>query len=144
MSDSILTSVKKALGILPEATEFDDELIIHINSVLGILTQEGLGPTEGYAIESDQETYEDFLGTNKMQLSLAKLFVPLKVRLAFDPPMNSGTTEALTKRAEELEYRLYMTENPKKTFETSESSNDSDTYDDPYDYEYDDFYDGDE
>ena len=135
MSDSILTSVKTALGILPGATEFDDELIIHINSVLGILTQEGLGPAEGYAIESDQETYEDFLGTNKMQLSLAKLFVPLKVRLAFDPPMNSGTTEALTKRAEELEYRLYMTENPKKTFETSESSNNLHTY------EYDDFYD---
>lgn len=39
--ESILTSIKKSLGIGAEYTHFDDILVFHINSVFSILTQLG-------------------------------------------------------------------------------------------------------
>ena len=48
--ESILQSVKKMLGIIPEYTNFDDDIIMHINSVFMILQQLGVGPKEGFAI----------------------------------------------------------------------------------------------
>ena len=39
--DSVLTSIKKTLGIVEEYTHFDEDLIMHINSVLSILNQSG-------------------------------------------------------------------------------------------------------
>ena len=42
--ESILTSIKKMLGIPEEYDHFDPDLIMHINSVLSILTQIGVGP----------------------------------------------------------------------------------------------------
>ena len=45
--DSILTSVKKLLGLTEEYTAFDADLIMHINSVLMILRQMGVGPPGG-------------------------------------------------------------------------------------------------
>ena len=40
--ESILTSIKKMLGITEEYEHFDSDLIIHINSVFMILTQLGV------------------------------------------------------------------------------------------------------
>ena len=48
--DSILTSVKKMLGIAEEYDHFDADLIMHINSVLTILGQLGVGPAERFFI----------------------------------------------------------------------------------------------
>ena len=44
--ESILTSIKKMLGIDEEYTHFDADVIMDINSVLMILTQLGVGPAE--------------------------------------------------------------------------------------------------
>ena len=41
MNDSILTSVKKMLGLSEEYDAFDLDIITHINSVFTILTQMG-------------------------------------------------------------------------------------------------------
>ena len=48
ITGSILTSIKKMLGIMDEYEHFDADLIMHINSVLGILTQLGVGPADGF------------------------------------------------------------------------------------------------
>ena len=42
-TESILTSVKKLLGIDESYTHFDADLIMHINSVFSILGQMGVG-----------------------------------------------------------------------------------------------------
>ena len=47
----ILPSIKKLLGINPEYTAFDTDIIIHINTVFGILNQLGIGPAEGFYVE---------------------------------------------------------------------------------------------
>ena len=54
--DSILTSIKKLLGIDEEYTQFDSDIIMHINTVFLNLTQLGVGPAEGFLIEDDSAT----------------------------------------------------------------------------------------
>lgn len=117
MKESILESIKKQVGVESECEAFDNELIIHINSVLAVLIQEGIGPISGFEIYSNEETWEDFLGADIRLKSLAKSFVGSKVKLIFDPPMSSTATEVLKEVIKEYETRLYMEKNPINTFE---------------------------
>ena len=89
--DSILTSIKKLLGIAEECEDFDTDLILHINSVFMILTQMGIGPKEGFSIEDDSATWDDFLLDSK-NLDAVKTYVHLKVKLVFDPSASSVVT----------------------------------------------------
>lgn len=105
--DSILTSIKKLLGISEEYTQFDDDIIIHINSVLLNLTQLGVGPEEGFFIEDDTADWEDFVDIeSNAQLQAIKTYVYLKVKLLFDPPLSSAVIESTNRMISELEWRL--------------------------------------
>lgn len=103
--DSILTSIKKLLGIDEEYTQFDDDIIMHINTVFLNLTQLGVGPPEGFGIEDDATTWEDFIEDN-MQLQAVKTYMYLKVKLLFDPPLSSSVIESMNRMISELEWRL--------------------------------------
>jgi hypothetical protein len=103
--ESILTSIKKLLGIHEEDDAFDTDIIMHINSVLMILTDIGVGPTEGFAIEDDGATWEDFLGEG-ISYEAAKTYVYLKLRPVFDPPSSTAALEAINNQAKEYEWRL--------------------------------------
>lgn len=107
--DSILLTVKKGIGIDPSYEAFDPDIIMHINSVLFILTQEGIGPKEGFNITGQTETWEDFLGESNTKLSAVQSYVTLKTRLLFDPPQSGTLNEQITKLISELEWRLYST-----------------------------------
>lgn len=61
MNDSILTSVKKMLGLSEEYDAFDLDIITHINSVFTILTQIGVGPGNGFMIEDKTPVWTDFI-----------------------------------------------------------------------------------
>ena len=105
--DSILTSVKKMLGIAEEYTHFDADLIMHINSVFMILAQLGVGPSDGFFIEDDTTTWDEFI-QDKKELNSVKSYVGLKVRLLFDPPTSSAAMEAANRLIEEFEWRLNL------------------------------------
>lgn len=105
MTQSILESVKGTLGILPDQTSFDSELLLHINSAIGTLTQLGVGPEAGYTVESVQEVWTDFLGTDH-QLNPVKSYVHLRVKLLFDPPDIGFVLTAMKDQIKELEWRL--------------------------------------
>lgn len=107
--DSILTSVKKMLGITSEYTHFDDDLIIHINSVFMILNQLGIGPSEGFSIASDVETWDEFTNDD-LTLESVKSYMYLKVGILFDPPTSSSVMDAKNRMISELEWRLNATE----------------------------------
>lgn len=109
--ESILTSIKKLLGIDEFCTHFDMDIIIHINSALMILTQLGIGPSGGFAITSNAETWTDFLGANK-QIESVKTYVYLKVRSIFDPPQTSSVLEAINNQIKEFEWRLNVAVDP--------------------------------
>lgn len=103
--ESILTSIKKLLGIDEIYTQFDDDIIMHINSAFLNLTQLGVGPSEGFLIEDDTATWDDFIGDSN-QLQAVKSYVYLKVKLLFDPPLSSSVTESMNRMISELEWRL--------------------------------------
>lgn len=103
--DSILTSIKKLLGIEEEYTQFDEDIIMHINTVFLNLTQLGVGPTEGFSIEDDVADWEDFIEDNA-QLQAVKTYIYLKVKLVFDPPLSSSVIESMNRTIAELEWRL--------------------------------------
>ena len=103
--DSILTSIKKLLGIAEEYTQFDEDIIMHINTVFLNLTQLGVGPEEGFAIENDAASWEDFINDN-IRLQAVKTYVYLKVKLLFDPPLSSSVIESMNRMIAELEWRL--------------------------------------
>ena len=107
--DSILLTIKKGIGIDPSYEAFDPDIIMHINSVLFILTQEGIGPKAGFNITGQTETWEDFLGESNTKLSAVQSYVTLKTRLLFDPPQSGTLNEQITKLISELEWRLYST-----------------------------------
>lgn len=103
--ESILTSIKKLLGIAEEYTHFDADLIMHINSVLMILSQLGVGPKEGFMIEDDSATWGDFVPWNSNYEAI-KSYVYLKVKLLFDPPLSSAVIESTNRMISEYEWRL--------------------------------------
>lgn len=103
--ESILTSIKKLLGIEENYTHFDADLIMHINSVFMILTQIGVGPTNGFSIQDAETTWQEFLPEDS-NLEAVKSFIHLKVKLMFDPPTNSSHLESIKQLASELEWRL--------------------------------------
>lgn len=107
--DSILTSIKKLLGISEDYEHFDADIIIHINSVLMILTQLGVGPAEGFSIQDKTKTWGDFLGENVALLEGVRSYVYMKVRLMFDPPTSSAAIESMTRLTNEFEWRLNVT-----------------------------------
>lgn len=109
--NSILTSVKKAMGIAPEYTHFDPDIIMHINSVFLTLEQLGVGPKEGFAIEDEQDEWSDFIGDNKL-LNAVKSWTYLKVRLLFDPPQSSAAVESINRMIAEFEWRINVTVDP--------------------------------
>lgn len=103
--DSILTSIKKMLGIAEEYTPFDIDIILHINSVFMILNQLGVGPAAGFRIEDDSATWSDFT-EDKLDVEAVKSYIYLKVRLLFDPPSSSAAMESINRLISELEWRL--------------------------------------
>lgn len=103
--ESILNDIKKLLGIDPEYTVFDTDIIIHINSVFMILNQLGVGPDGGYKIVDSSNTWTEFTQDNLL-IESVKSYIYLKVRMMFDPPQNSSYMNAIQSQIQELEWRL--------------------------------------
>lgn len=104
--DSILTSIKKLLGITPEYKHFDADIVLHINSVFMVLNQLGVGPAEGFTIADEYSTWSEFLGDDHVHVEAVKTYVYLRVKMLFDPPQSSAVVESMKRTIDELEWRL--------------------------------------
>lgn len=105
VSESILLSVKKMLGLDKDYDVFDPELIIHINTVFGTLHQLGVGPEDQFRITGDSDLWSDFT-TEGEQTDEVKSYIYLRVRLLFDPPSSSFVLSSFKEQLQELEWRL--------------------------------------
>lgn len=110
--DSILNSIKKLLGITPEYTQFDSDIVMHINAVFLTLYELGIGPSGGFTIDDDSSLWSDYISDNDLLLGAVKVYVYQKVRLAFDPPTNSVLVDALNKSIQEFEWRMNVLVDP--------------------------------
>lgn len=102
---SILTTIKKLLGLEEEYTPFDQDIIVFINSVFLTLKQLGVGPEAGYQIKSSEDKWKDFLEPSPL-LDTVKDYIYLKVKILFDPPSSSFVLDAYKSQISELEWRM--------------------------------------
>lgn len=106
MEESILKTVKQLIGVPVETTDFDLDLIIHINSVFAVLNQLGIGPSEGFEITGDTEVWSSF--TDSKKLAGIKSYMVMKIKLMFDPPQNAATIESYKELVREFEFRSHI------------------------------------
>lgn len=102
--DSILDDIKHMLGITPEETAFDSDIIMQINAAFGTLTQLGVGPAIGFQITGKQNVWAEFY--TDPRLSGVRTYIFLKCKLVFDPPGTGFVTTSMENQIRELEYRL--------------------------------------
>lgn len=103
--ESILTSIKKMLGIEEGYVHFDQEIIVHINTQFFTLNQLGVGPADPFVIVDDTETWDQFTPDIDIY-NAVKSWMYYNVKLAFDPPTSSFVLDSIHRMASELEWRL--------------------------------------
>lgn len=108
--ESILNSIKKQLDIPKDDDSFDENIIMHINSIFVNLYQMGIGPKTVYQIKDETDVWEDFIPKEKPHLALVKTYMYLAVKVLFDPPRTSNLLEAMNAKIREYEVRLYSEE----------------------------------
>lgn len=106
METSILNTTKKLLGPSQDLTDFDTDIIVHINNAFSILHDLGVGPSDGFSISDASSTWSDYISDNPVILNKVKTYVYLKTRLHFDPPSNAALLESMKESIKELEWRL--------------------------------------
>jgi len=105
MNESILTSIKTQLSLMPEDESFDPEIIIFINAAFARLTQLGVGPKKGFSIKDDSTTWDEFV-VDITQEEMCKVYIYLKVKSLFDPATNSSLSKHMEEQIKEYEYLL--------------------------------------
>ena len=101
--DIILTEVKRMLEIEQETTEFDIDIISHVNSAFFSLSEIGVGPAIPFYIDSFT-TWDEFKTSIPKSIILDYLY--LKTKMVFDPPTSSSVIDAFKERLSELEFRM--------------------------------------
>jgi len=104
--DSILMSMRKAVGLDENCDDFDTDLLFQINAALSSLTQLGVGPKDGFVIYDESATWSNLLGKSK-NLEMVKTYIQAKVKLGFDTASLSGTmVDVLKETIRESEFRI--------------------------------------
>ena len=112
MTDSIFSSVKKVVGLLGDDGSFDEDILLHINTVVSTLRQLGLSIPSDFYVRDDVQTWRDLLGEYR-DLDLVKSYMTMKVRLMFDPPPSSFGLASMTEMVNEFEWRInVLTDQP--------------------------------
>lgn len=106
VSESILNSIKKLLNISKDEHAFDTDIIIHINSVISSLLQIGIGP-KGYRISDENDSWDEYVPDDS-NIDYIKTYIYLKVKMIFDPPLNSSLMQSFNETIRELEWRLHI------------------------------------
>jgi hypothetical protein len=104
-SSSILNTVKKLCGVSEEYTVFDQDLLVLINAAILDLTQNGVGPEDGFLVSDASATWDDFIQGFPNPGVIAN-YISQKVRILFDPPSSSFVLESIQKQLDELIWRI--------------------------------------
>ena len=104
---SILDTVKKTCGLGSDYDAFDQDILVFLNAAILDLTQNGIGPSDGFTVTDSSQTFEDFVGGFK-NVGAVATYLSQKTRIAFDPPSSSYVLEAMNKNLAELIWRLNL------------------------------------
>jgi len=103
--NSVLDSVKQVLGLTPDMTQFDLDIVMHINFVIGSLQQLGANNDGAFHI-LDNSTLWSAITSRQDLINLVRTYMLMRVRLVFDPPATSFAIMAIEKQIEELGWRI--------------------------------------
>lgn len=106
--ESILTSIKKMLGLTEEYEHFDVDIVMHINTTFRVLHQLGVGPSKVFRITNSDAIWNDFIAEDCEGFDEVKTYVYQRVKLLFDPPLSSAHLTALKEGIAEFEWRLQV------------------------------------
>lgn len=105
IDESIMKTICKMAGDNPAFSYYNTDLMVFINSALGILQSIGIGNPD-FVVTSANDKWTDFA---TIELSLIKAYVYCQVKIDFDPPQASYLIDAIQKKKDELQYRLQVT-----------------------------------
>ena len=105
MEESILTTIKKLLGIAENDESFDTDIIVHINTFLRRLNQLGIGK-RGFRIRDKSSKWSDFVLEGQETFEQIVDYVFIRTRLLFDPPQNGSAIKAMEDTSRELEWLI--------------------------------------
>ena len=131
-NDSMLATTKRACGMVDSYDAFDSEILMHLNSSLGVLHQIGVGPSAGFVVDDDSATWNDFVEPGPLQ-NLVKQYVPMSVHHDFDPPTNSSVLQSMESRLQQLESRMSYYVDPSNDNSFFEEDNSEEINDGEYD-----------
>lgn len=91
-TNSILEDIRLAVGLSKDTSDFDTELIMHINASIGALNQNGVG--RDVLVENTTSVWDDLKDPSQSlhnsYFKMVPLFVMLSTKLLFDPPPPSS------------------------------------------------------
>lgn len=106
-NDSILTSIKKLMGLTEEYDAFDQDILILINSVLFELEQIGVKAKDGFVLSDKTAVWSDYSDDNRL-LNALKPYIYMKTKLTFDPPTSSVALDSMNRIIDRFEWRINL------------------------------------
>jgi hypothetical protein len=92
VNNSILQDVRTAVGLSSDTVDFDTDLLMHINSAIGELNQNGIG--NFLIVENESQKWIDLQNPSQTEgnkyFQMIPLFITLSTKLLFDPPPPSS------------------------------------------------------
>ena len=106
-NDSILTSIKKLMGLTEEYDAFDQDILILINSVLFELEQIGVKAKDGFSLTDKTVVWSDYSDDDRL-LNVLKPYIYMKTKVTFDPPTSSGALDSMNRIIDRFEWRINL------------------------------------
>lgn len=103
-SDSILGTIKTMLNVEPSDTAFDIDIIMHINTAIGIILEAGVG--NNVRVTDLSTSWSEFVDINNVIFDKVVSYIYLKVKMLFDPPASGTISAAFEKTLDELLWRI--------------------------------------
>ena len=107
LTKSILEDIRVAVGFDRYTNDFDIDLIMHINSAIGMLNQNGVG--NFIVVTNEEQVWGDLQNplqtAGNQYFQMVPLFIAISTKLLFDPPPPSNV-QYHASNAEQILWRL--------------------------------------
>jgi hypothetical protein len=92
VNNSILQDIRVAVGLSPDTADYDTELLMHINSAIGKLNQNGVG--KFLVVNDELDIWLDLQDETQVEgnkyFQMIPVFIALSTKIIFDPPPPSA------------------------------------------------------
>lgn len=104
-TNSILEDIRQSVGLSKDSVDFDTDLMMHINSSISTLRQNGIG--KATMVSDTSSTWGDLKDPEQdnEHFQMIPLFITMNTKFIFDPPPPSAV-EFYSQHIDQLLWRL--------------------------------------